>query len=193
VNELFLIVDTALASAAERSGSHLACRPGCHQCCIGVFAITPLDAAALREGLSAAPAEVAGRIRERALASRERLLAAGFPGDPNTGILFTEPHHEEAFEEFANDEPCPVLDPTTGTCDLYASRPVQCRTFGPPMRDEDGHLTVCELCFTNASPEEVAQAEMDQSWRPLEDQLIEQAESDPAIAGPTLIAFALTR
>jgi Fe-S-cluster containining protein len=193
VNELFPIVDAALASAAERSGSHLACRPGCHQCCIGVFAITPLDAAALREGLSAAPAEVAGRIRERALASRERLLAAGFPGDPNTGILFTAPHHEEAFEEFANDEPCPVLDPTTGTCDLYASRPVQCRTFGPPMRDEDGHLTVCELCFTNASPEEVAQAEMDQSWRPLEDQLIEQAESDPAIAGPTLIAFALTR
>jgi Fe-S-cluster containining protein len=193
VNELFPIVDAALASAAERSGSHLACRPGCHQCCIGVFAITPLDAAALREGLSAAPAEVAGRIRERALASRERLLAAGFPGDPNTGILFTAPHHEEAFEEFANDEPCPVLDPTTGTCDLYASRPVQCRTFGPPMRDEDGHLTVCELCFTNASLEEVAQAEMDQSWRPLEDQLIEQAESDPAIAGPTLIAFALTR
>ena len=193
VNDLFPIIDAALASTAERSGAHLACRAGCHQCCIGVFAITPLDAAALREGLAAAPSDVAGRIRARALASRERLLAAGFPGDPKTGILFTEPHHEEAFEEFANEEPCPVLDPATGTCDLYASRPVQCRTFGPPMRDEDGHLTVCELCFTHASPEEVARCEMDQSWRPLEDKLIAQAESDPANAGPTLIAFALTR
>jgi Fe-S-cluster containining protein len=193
VNELFPIIDAALASAAERSGAHLACHPGCHQCCIGVFAITPLDAAALREGLATAPSDVAGRIRARALASRERLLAAGFPGDPNTGILFTEPHHGEAFEEFANDEPCPVLDPTTGTCDLYASRPVQCRTFGPPVRDEDNHLTVCELCFTNASPEDVARCEMDQSWRPLEDKLIAQAELAPTNAGPTLIAFALTR
>jgi Fe-S-cluster containining protein len=193
VNELFPILDAALASTAERSGKHLACRPGCHQCCVGVFAITALDAAALREGLAATPNEVAERIRARAHASRERLLAAGFPGDPNTGILFTEPNHEEMFEEFANDEPCPVLDPATGTCDLYASRPVQCRTFGPPVRDEADHLTVCELCFTNASPEEVARCEMDQSWRPLEDELIAQAESDPTNAGPTLIAFALTR
>jgi Fe-S-cluster containining protein len=192
VNELFPIIDAALASAAQRSGAHLACRPGCHQCCIGVFAITPFDAAALRQGLAATPPDVAERIRARALASRERLLS-GFPGDPNTGILFTEAHHEETFEEFANDEPCPVLDPSTGTCDLYAWRPVQCRTFGPPMRDEDGHLTVCELCFTNESPEEVAHAEMDQGWRPLEDKLIAQAESDLANAGPTLIAFALTR
>lgn len=193
LNELFPIIDAALGSAAERSGAHLACHPGCHQCCIGVFAITALDAAALREGLAAAPADVAERIRARALASRERLRAAGFPGDPDSGILFTEPHHEEAFEEFANDEPCPVLDPTTGTCDLYASRPVQCRTFGPPVRDEDGNLTVCELCFTHASVDEVARCEMDQGWRPLEDKLIAQAESDPANAGPTLIAFALTR
>lgn len=193
LNELFPIIDAALGSAAERSGAHLACHPGCHQCCIGVFAITPLDAAALREGLAAAPADVAERIRARALASRERLRAAGFPGDPDSGILFTEPHHEEAFEEYANDEPCPVLDPATGTCDLYASRPVQCRTFGPPVRDEDGNLTVCELCFTHASVDEVARCEMDQSWRPLEDKLIAQAESDPINAGPTLIAFALTR
>ena len=61
------------------------------------------------------------------------------------------------------------------------------------MRDEDDHLTVCELCFTHASPEEVARCEMDQSWRPLEDELITRPKSDPANAGPTLIAFALTR
>ena len=194
MNELFPIIDAALASAAERSGAHLACRAGCHQCCIGVFAITSLDASALRAALAAAPSDVAERIRTRAKASRERLLSTGFPGDPNTGILFTDPDHEEAFEEFANDEACPVLDPATGTCDLYAARPVQCRTFGPPLRDEDGHLTVCELCFTNASAEEVARCEMDQSWRPLEDKLSAQAESaDPSNTGPTLIAFALTR
>ena len=191
VNELFPIIDAALSSAALRSGPNLACRPGCHQCCVGVFAISPLDAAALREALASAPPEVAERIRTRAVASRDRLTAAGFPGSEQTGILFTEPHHEEAFEDYANDEPCPVLDPATGTCDLYAARPVPCRTFGPPMRDEDGHLTVCELCFTDASAAEVARCEMDQSWRPLEEELIAQAEAETE-TGPTLIAFALT-
>jgi Fe-S-cluster containining protein len=193
VNELFPIIDAALSSAAGRSGAHLACRRGCHPCCIGVFAITPLDAAVLRAAHASAPPEVAQRIRTRAVASRERLLAQGFPGDEPTGILFTEPHHEAEFQDYANDEPCPVLDPATGTCDLYTARPVQCRTFGPPVRDNDGHLTVCELCFTDASAEEVASCEMDQSWRPLEDELIAQAESEAANAGPTLIAFALTR
>jgi hypothetical protein len=61
------------------------------------------------------------------------------------------------------------------------------------VRDNDGNLTVCELCFTNATSEDVARCEMDQSWRPLEDKLIEQSEADPQNAGPTLIAFALTR
>jgi len=191
MNELFPIIDAALASAAERSGAWLACRQGCHQCCVGVFPISPLDAAGLREGLATAPADVADRVRGRAVASRERLVAEGFPGDPATGFLFTEEGHEEAFEDFANDEPCPVLDPATGTCDLYAARPVQCRTFGPPMRDEDDHLTVCELCFVEAPAEEVERCEMDQSWREEEDRLIEAVEATQAAAGPTLVAFAL--
>jgi Fe-S-cluster containining protein len=189
--ELFPILDAALASTTERSGGWLACRPGCHQCCVGVFAISQLDAEMLREALAMAEADVPDRIRGRAAASRAR-LSAEFPGDPSSGLLFTAPQHEEAFEEFANDEPCPVLDPATGTCDLYAARPVQCRTFGPPVRDEDDHLTVCELCFVDAPAEEVARCEMDQSWRPLEDELIAAAEQRSGLHGPTLIAFALS-
>jgi Fe-S-cluster containining protein len=187
---LFTILDAALASTTERSGDRLACRPGCHQCCVGVFAITQFDADNLHEGLAKAPEDVAERIRTRASQSRTRLLA-DFPGDPVTGVLFTQPQHEEAFAEYANDEPCPVLDPDTGTCDLYAFRPVQCRTFGPPVRDEDDQLTVCELCFVDAPAEEVARCEMDQSWRPHEDALIEAAEQQSGVFGPTLVAFAL--
>jgi Fe-S-cluster containining protein len=195
VSELFPLIDAALASATVRSGDWLACRPGCHQCCIGVFPISPLDAETLRAALTTADPAVAGRIRARAAASRER-LTPGFPGDPTTGALFTEPHHEDAFEDFANHEPCPVLDPVTGTCDLYSARPVQCRTFGPPVRDDEGHLTVCELCFIDAPAEEVARCEMDQGWRPLEETLIAEAEQRASASithpdGPTLIAFAL--
>ncbi len=181
-------IESALASATARSGAWLACRPGCHQCCIGVFPVSPLDAATLVTALDAAPPELATRIRARAAASRAR-LTPGFPGDPATGQLFTQPGHEDAFEDFANDEPCPVLDPATGTCDLYAARPVPCRTFGPPVRDEDGHLTVCELCFIDAPAEEVARCELDQSWRALEE--AEVAAAAPTRPNPTLIAFAL--
>jgi Fe-S-cluster containining protein len=191
MTDLFPILDAALASTTERSGNWLACRPGCHQCCIGVFAISQLDAENLREGLTMAEAGVAQRIRTRAAESRARLRAE-FPGDPTTGLLFTEPQHEEAFADFANDEPCPVLDPDTGTCDLYEFRPVQCRTFGPPVRDEDDHLTVCELCFVDAPTEEVARCEMDQSWRPLEDELIAVTEQRTGLRGPTIVAFALS-
>lgn len=190
MDDLFPIVDAALASAAERSGNWLACRPGCHQCCIGVFAISQFDAERLRQGLEVAPSGVAARIRSRSDRSRERLLQ-DFPGEPATGTLFTEPHHEAAFEDFASDEPCPALDPDTGTCDLYAFRPVQCRTFGPPVRDADDQLTVCELCFVNAPAEEVARCEMDQSWRPQEDMAIATAEERSGRAGQTLIAFTL--
>ncbi len=189
--DLFPILDAALASTTERSGHWLACKPGCHQCCVGVFAISQLDAQNLREALSLADPIVADRIRARAAASRARLTAT-FPGDPATGLLFTHPDHEAAFADFANDEPCPVLDPATGTCDLYASRPVQCRTFGPPVRDDEGHLTVCELCFVDAPEQEVARCEMEQSWRSLEDDLITAAEETSGLHGPTLIAFALS-
>jgi Fe-S-cluster containining protein len=189
---LFPILDAALASTTARSGDWLACKPGCHQCCVGVFPISQFDAENLRAALNAAPADLAAHIRTRAQAARIR-LTRDFPGDPTTGILFTEEHHQAAFDDFANDEPCPVLDPITGTCDLYAARPVQCRTFGPPLRNEDDGLAVCELCFIDAPESEVVRCEMDQSWRPLEESLIATAEQRTGLESPTLIAFALTQ
>ena len=71
-NAFVALVDGAFADAASRSGPHLLCRPGCTQCCIGVFAIGPADALRLRQGLSALQQEDperAARIQERAAAS----------------------------------------------------------------------------------------------------------------------------
>jgi Fe-S-cluster containining protein len=192
MSALLPILDAALADTNARSGTWLACKPGCHQCCVGVFPISQRDAQTLREALAKADAPTSERIRGRAVSARGRLVK-DLPGDPVSGLLFTEPWQEEAFEDFANDEPCPVLDPATGTCELYAARPVPCRTFGPPVRDEDGHLTVCELCFIDAPAEEVVRCEMDQDWRALESEEIAVAEAQSGLHGPTLIAFALTQ
>src|SRR5271170_264150 len=104
---LIQIVDTALADATRRSGEWLVCRPGCTQCCVGVFAINQLDALRLQRGLAdleKAEPQRAGRIRERARDSIQR-LSAEFPGDPKTGVVDEGPEAEARFAEFANDEP----------------------------------------------------------------------------------------
>src|ERR1700676_4202862 len=121
---LIQIVDAALADAARRSGEWLVCRPGCTECCVGVFAINQLDAVRLQQGLAdleKTDPQRAGRIRERARASVGR-LSAEFPGNAKTGVLDEGPKAEARFAEFANDEVCPVLDQETGLCDLYDAR-----------------------------------------------------------------------
>ena len=190
--DLIQIVDAALAEASRKSGARLACRPGCTQCCVGTFRINQLDAARLRQGLrelQKIDPERARRVKQRATDSCAR-LSAEFPGDPATGLLDDGPEAEEKFSGFANDEPCPVLDPATGLCELYESRPMTCRVFGPPVRGEEG-LGVCELCFQDASEEEIAASEMIPDPEGLEEQILSQLEEDQDVRGETIVAFCL--
>ena len=194
---LIQIVDAALADAYQRGGHNLVCHSGCSQCCIGVFPIAHEDAARLREGLASleqTDSAKSRRIKERVKASLTR-LDPWFPGDLTTGILNED--HEAAilFEEFANDEPCPVLDPDHGTCDLYESRPILCRTFGPPMRSEgdngEVNLATCELCFIHATTEEIAACELDPTIPAQEEASNEAFNTAHNLHGQTLIAYAL--
>jgi Fe-S-cluster containining protein len=191
-HRLIQIVDAALADVTQRSGKWLACRPGCTQCCIGAFSINQLDALRLKRGLAdlekIEPARAA-RIRGRARESVAR-LSPEFPGDPVSGLLDEGEEAEQRFEDFANDEPCPVLDPETGYCELYEARPMTCRVFGPPVRSEDG-LGVCELCFQGASDKEIAACEMKPDPNDLESRLLAQLEKDTGKRGNTIIAFCL--
>jgi Fe-S-cluster containining protein len=182
--ELIQIVDAAMAEAVRKSGAWLACRPGCCQCCIGPFPITALDAVRLREGLAGLKnhdPERAARVRQRARASVER-ISRDFPDDPVGSVL----RLEDAFEE----EPCPALDPPTGTCDLYASRPITCRTFGPAVRFGDNSLAVCELCYGGASDEQIAACEVEVDPEDLESALLREIEKS-APTRQTIVAFAL--
>jgi Fe-S-cluster containining protein len=192
--QLVQIVDAALADTARRSREWLVCRPGCTQCCIGAFAISQLDAERLRTGLrqlQEVDPERAGRMLERIQQSVAR-IESEFPGDTQTGILDDSSDAQERFADFANDEVCPVLDPQTGMCDLYAARPMTCRVFGPPVRSEDG-LGVCELCYHGASEEEIAACEMHIETDDLEAELTSQVEAMTGRAGNTIVAFALLR
>lgn len=190
--KLIQIVDFALADVTRRSGKWLVCRPDCTQCCIGVFSINQLDAFRLRRGLAdleRREPERAQRIRERARDSVAR-LAPEFPGDRVTGVLREGDEAEQRFNDFANDEPCPALDPATGNCELYESRPMTCRVFGPPVQSEEG-LGVCELCFQGASEEEIAACEMKPDPDDLESRLLDALGKNTGARGHTIIAFCL--
>jgi Fe-S-cluster containining protein len=190
---LVQIVDIAVADAYRRGAHHLVCRPGCSQCCIGVFPIAHEDAHRLREGLAALEQtnpQKAARVHKRVASSLTR-LDPWFPGNRTTGILNED--HEAAilFEEFANDEPCPVLDLDHGTCDLYESRPILCRTFGPPMRTAENNLATCELCFIQAATEEITACELDPTLPAQEEASNEAFNAAHNLHGQTLIAYAL--
>jgi Fe-S-cluster containining protein len=168
---LIQIVDAALAEAVRRSGSWLACRPGCTQCCMGPFPITQLDARRLRQGLAELEANDPGRaryVRERAKRAAEFLSS-----------------------DAGGDEPCPALDPETGRCDLYAARPITCRVFGPPMRLSDGPVGLCELCFQGASEEEIAACATQIPAGEIEAGLLCDLEAATGSRGDTTVAQAL--
>jgi Fe-S-cluster containining protein len=129
-------------------------------------------------------------VRARAQDAVAR-LSAQFPGDPVSGLLDEGEDGEARFSEFANDEPCPALDPATGTCELYESRPLTCRVFGPPVRS-DGGLGVCELCFQGATDSEIAACEMKPDPEDLESALLEELEFTTGVRGKTIIAYCLS-
>jgi Putative zinc- or iron-chelating domain len=138
-----------------------------------------------------------------------------FPGDAGTGVLGESEVEQARFEDFANDAPCPALNPETGLCEVYEWRPMTCRVFGPPARlptdedlsagtpvihptDEDLSagtpvggavaLACCELCFVGASEPEIAACEMAVPHE-LEARLVEETGR----SGETVVAFALLR
>jgi Fe-S-cluster containining protein len=186
--ELIAIVDAALLEAKRLAREWIACRPGCAQCCEGAFAISALDLQRLRAGmaaLEAADPARAARVRTRASAWIDR-QAAAFPGDPGAGVLDEGPEAEARFDDFADDEPCPALDPETRTCDLYASRPFPCRVFGPPLRLGEDAIAVCELCFEDASDEQIAACEVASPAAAIEERLAAALGG-----GRTVVAYAV--
>lgn len=175
--KLVQIIDASLIEAARKAGAWLVCRPGCTQCCVGPFGITALDVRRLRQGLAELEPVRAARVLERA---REYIcrIERDYPGDTVARVL-TE-------DDAADSEPCPALDPESGTCDLYSARPITCRKFGPPVRFNGESVAVCELCFDGATPEEVEACEVEIDPEDLEAQLLAVLPE-----GETLVAYAL--
>lgn len=181
-------IDRTMADAATRAGPALACRLGCTACCIGPFAITALDALRLQAGLRALRAvapERAQAVVARAKAAVAQMRAE-FPGDAATGILDEDEAAEERFARRFVALPCPALDPATGGCELYAHRPLTCRTFGPPLWIGTEPVPPCHQCFVDAPAAAVERCRVAPDPDDQEGRLLRQLP-----AGETVVAWAL--
>jgi Fe-S-cluster containining protein len=187
-------VDGALERSARLAGDRLVCHVGCTECCLAPFPITLLDARRLADGLRGLRAldpRRAAAVERRAQAA-VRALRRGFPGDPDTGRLGEDEAARQRFFDRHGRRPCPVLDPRTGACALYAARPLTCRTYGPPVCVGGEALPPCRLCFAGATQRAIARCRAEIDAAGLEDRLLRRLfrAGEPAGA-ETVVAFAL--
>ena len=188
-------LDRGFDDAARRAGPWLVCGPGCSECCVGPFPITRLDAHRLRRGLlelRRVQPERARRIDRRIRRSVEA-LTDGYPGDPAAGTLSADVAVLDRFFERHGSLPCPVLDPESGRCELYDSRPVSCRTYGPPLRFAGEDSPPCPLCFEGAPAEVVERCRFEPDALGEEDRILSEMGVVSGDEWETLIPFALRR
>ena len=188
---LIALVDAVTGQAVVASGDQLICHAGCSPCCFGPFAISQLDAWRLSEGvneLAAVEPEQAAAVRQRATAAVSE-QASWFPSD-RVGKFVDEADESSFYVGFA-DAPCPALDSKTGSCMVYAWRPVVCRTHGPPITVSGKAWPPCPLCFKSAEPEEGEMARCQLDVDAIEGPLIQIAEHQTGRQGMTTVAFAI--
>jgi Fe-S-cluster containining protein len=112
-----------------------------------------------------------------------------FPAIPRPGGSPTTTRPRSASPRRGSDLPCPALDPTTGSCDLYSHRPLSCRSYGPPVRVGSQNLPPCQRCFVGSAEEaETCRALLDPEGK--EDALLRDLAAR-GLEGETIVAFAL--
>lgn len=140
--QLLARVDAWFARCEPLPGGGPGCR-GCAECCRGLFDVTLLDAALLRQGFDRLP----DGTREGVLAKVRPILTrlqGRFPGFDQPYLL-----HDIPIDQFPpageEDTPCPLLD-AAGRCLLYEERPLTCRLYGLPHVDLSGEVFLDEWC-----------------------------------------------
>ena len=148
--------DRFFDSVLEAQPSNLKCGRGCSLCCYGLFEIGSGDVPVIAEGLAQLHPMRRRKIIRRAL---EIIATTGHPN-----VRECPPAEKRAFYERTASVPCPNLD-DSGSCMIYESRPLVCRTFGLPLREAERYVgDVCELNFTDATNEQKLDAAWDLNW-----------------------------
>ena len=184
--------DGACADAFTRAAGRLDYGRGCPACCLGPFPINRLDALRLQRGLAALAERDAPAAEAIVLAAEREVaaLAADFPGDGVSGEMVADQNRRDGFFARHGARPCPALELRSGRCQLYAHRPLTCRTFGPPVHLGGRDLEACRPCFRGSADDEDA-CRVAPDAAGLEDAILDRLEALEGDQGETIIAYAL--
>ncbi len=141
-------VDEWFIRVSGLTGSDVACRKGCSECCRGLFDITLLDACYLKHGFDMLPDGVRQGVRAKALKQLDKLHSL-WPEFAPPYILNYRP--EEEWDDLMPEEdetPCVLLG-EDGRCLIYENRPMTCRLHGLPLVDISGEIMHDEWCTLN--------------------------------------------
>ena len=148
--------DAFFSSVATSQPQNLQCGRGCSLCCHGLFEIGSGDVPLIADGLAALHPSRRKAIIRRAV----DIIAES--RHPN--LRECSPIEKEEFFERTASTPCPNLS-AEGACMMYEHRPLVCRTFGLPLRNDAEYLgDVCELNFTAASDAQKESAAWNLQW-----------------------------
>jgi Fe-S-cluster containining protein len=147
--------DQFFTSVLGSQPEKMQCGRGCSLCCYGLFEIGSGDVAVIADGLAMLHPMRRKKIIRRAMEIVETTA------HPN--LRECSPEEKNAFFERTASVACPNLS-EAGECMIYESRPLVCRTFGLPVREDELLGDVCELNFTEASSEEMMSAAWDLRW-----------------------------
>jgi Fe-S-cluster containining protein len=148
--------DRFFGAVVQQQPQNLQCGRGCSLCCHGLFEIGSGDVPVIAEGLGRLHPARRGKIIRRA---RQIMESSAHPN-----LRECAPEEKHAFFDRTASTPCPNLS-DAGECQIYDSRPLVCRTFGLPVRDDEVYIgDVCELNFTEATEEQKEAAAWDLQW-----------------------------
>jgi Fe-S-cluster containining protein len=148
--------DGFFAGVMRTQGQNLQCGRGCSLCCHGLFEIGSGDVPLIAEGLEKLHPARRKMLIRRAMDIIEK------SGHPN--LRECSPEEKEAFFDRTASTPCPSLN-ERGECLIYEDRPLVCRTFGLPLRDDEEYIgDICELNFTAAPQAQKEAAAWDLQW-----------------------------
>jgi Fe-S-cluster containining protein len=122
----------------------LPCRRGCSSCCVGLFAVTVLDADLLQRGVQSLPPGTRREIQDRAR-RQVATLEKEFPRLALSPFVdhWTDAELDALADRFG-DLPCAALAPD-GSCQVYAFRPMTCRTMGIPTESDGMVQGACDV------------------------------------------------
>ena len=137
--ELLERLDEWFEEGRRHARGLLPCRCGCSACCHGPFDVSVADVELLLDAVRRLPPDEGAEVWGRARALLDKMEALEPDWRAPHAVLDLGDHRFDRLVETLTEQPCPLLD-DSGSCRIYADRPLVCRLIGLSMITPAGRV-----------------------------------------------------